>query len=47
VQRIDGQSTTREWDKLGCTCRQLLALDAEGAEALLPEAEPVVRETID
>ncbi len=47
VQRIDGQSTTREWDKLGCTCRQLLALDAEGAEALLPEAEPVVRDTID
>ena len=40
VQRIDGQSTTREWDKLGCTCRQLLALDAEGAIDQPPAAGP-------
>ena len=47
VQRIGGQCATREWDKLGGTCCNLLELDGTGAEALLPEAESVVRETTD
>lgn len=46
VQRIGGQSATHEWEKLGCTCRQLLQLDGDGAEALLPDAESVVLEAI-
>ena len=47
VQRIGGRAVTREWDKLGSVCRKLLDLDGTGAEALLPEAEPVVREALD
>ena len=46
AQRISGQSATCEWDKLGCTCRQLLGLDGAGAEALLRDAESVVREQL-
>ena len=47
VQRIGGQCATREWDKLGNQCRKLLEIDVDGAETLLSEAEPVVRETVD
>ena len=46
VQRINGRSATHEWEKLGGTCRQMLQLDGDEVEALLPDAESVVLETI-
>lgn len=46
VQRVTGQSQTREWDKLGVACRDLLGLDATGIDFLVREAPAAVAEVI-
>jgi HD-like signal output (HDOD) protein len=47
VQRITRQSATREWDKLGGACMELLGLDGNGVELLAREAPAVVADVID
>lgn len=42
VQQQLGNSFTREWEKLGTTCLQLLAIDEPGLEVLAQDAAPVI-----
>lgn len=46
VQRITRQSATREWDKLGGACMEILGLDGNGVELLVRDAPPVVTDSL-
>jgi HD-like signal output (HDOD) protein len=46
VQRITRQSATREWDKLGRVCLDLLGLDGNDVEPLVRAAPAVVADVI-
>lgn len=46
VQRVTGLSRTREWDKIGATCLEILRLDGAEIERLLEEAPAAVSEVV-
>jgi hypothetical protein len=46
VQRITRQSATREWDKLGGVCLDLLGLDGNDVEPLVRAAPSAVADVI-
>lgn len=46
VQRSTGMSMTREWDKLGTVCRQILDIDGSQIETLAAEAPAVVADIL-
>ncbi|HTY04401.1 MAG TPA: HDOD domain-containing protein [Rhodocyclaceae bacterium] len=46
VQRATGMSLTREWDKLGGMCSEILKVDAATVDTLLAEAPAVVADIL-
>jgi HD-like signal output (HDOD) protein len=46
VQRSTGMSMTREWDKLGPVCKQILDIDSALVESLAAEAPAVVADIL-
>lgn len=46
VERVAGRSRSREWDKLGASCRQQLQLDDARIEVLASQAGPVVADLL-